>query len=230
MNPFKDMFKAVTPAASNPPVSQASAEKPLSIPGDPATAAGVVPGTPVNAMDAYNKMYENANKDTSIQAPVFKIDPKVLGEVSRGMDFVKGVDPALMEKAMGGDAKSMIQLMQSVSQNAYSASLEHATALTETHLGQRAAYDSSRVDKGVRQQLTTNALSEAPNYSHPVVRQELNRVATQYAAANPDASPQQVAKAAQKYISDLHTALQPQQTPEQQREASGEMDWTKYLS
>lgn len=185
-------------------------------------------GTPVNPLDAYAKMFDNASKSSDIQAPSFKLDPKVLGEVSSSMDFTKSIDPALMEKALAGDTKALLATIQAVGRNAYSASLEHATSLTEKHLSQRAEYETSRVNSGVRQQLTSNELSSAPNYAHPVVKAELNRVATQFSAANPDASPQEVAKAAQKYIADLSAALNPAATPTKQTE--GEVDWTKYLS
>lgn len=224
-----DMFKtspAVAPAvAPNLSASPAAVDPATGkIPGSPGTE-----GSPVNPLDAYAKMFDNANKNSDIQAPSFKIDPKILGEVSSNMDFTRDIDPALMAAALGGDAKSLLAVIQSVGRNSYSASLEHSTALTETHLGQRAAFDTSRVDKGVKQQLTSNALSTAPNYSHPVVKAELNRVATQFAAANPDASPQEVATAAQKYIADLSSALAPAKTPEQAQKESGQMDWSKYL-
>lgn len=225
-----DMFKS-SPAPDNNS-SQPPTEKSLSASPPSTDPSGKIPGSDgiqVNPLDAYKKMFDNADKSSDIQAPSFKLDPKVLGEVSKSMDFTKGIDPSLLEKALGGDAKSLMQVIQSVGQNSYSASLEHATALTETHLGQRAAFEGSRVDKGVKQQLTSNALSTATNYGHPVVKAELNRVASQYAAANPDASPQQIATAAQKYIADLNSALNPSKTPEQVTK-EGETDWTKYLS
>lgn len=219
-----DIFKA-TPAAApaapaapaTPPVSDANKEQAAS-------------QTPVNPLDAYAKMYEDANKSSNIQAPVFKIDPKVLGDVSKGMDFTAGIDPSMMEKALAGDAKSLLAVIQSVGQNSYSASLEHATALTDTHLGQRADFESKRISAGVKTQLTNSALSDAPNYSHPVVKAELNRVASMIAASNPDASPAQIAQAAQKQLQDLAAALAPQKSQEQQQADSGETDWSKYLT
>ena len=187
-------------------------------------------GTPMNPLDAYSKMFENAGKSSEIQAPSFKLDPKVLGEVSASMDFTKSVPPELMEKALAGDTKALLSAMQAVGRNAYSASLEHATSLTEKHLSQRAEYETQRLNSGVRQQLTSNELSSAPNYDHPVVKAELNRVANQFAAANPDASPQEIAQAAQKYIADLSSALNPDAKVDATKAASGEVDWTKYLS
>lgn len=231
-NIFANMFstKAVSPTEANKESFQG--QKALSDPNPSTDIKGEIPGsnpTPVNPLDIYSKMYEDANKSSDLQAPSFKLDPKVLGEVSSSMDFTKGVAPELLDKALAGDAKSLLAIMQSVGRNAYSASLEHTTALTETHLGQRADFDSKRVNQGVREQLTSNELSSAPNYSHPVVKAELNRVAGMFAKSNPDASPQQIAIAAQKHLTELSQALNPSKSPEQVAADSGEVDWSKYL-
>jgi hypothetical protein len=81
---------------------------------------------------------------------------------------------------------------------------------------------------GVRGELTTQALSDAPNFDHPVIRQELIRVAEQFAKANPDASPQEIATSAKQYMTDIASALNPKAPPK--KEADGERDWMKYLS
>jgi len=232
MSIFTNMFKTSTPTTDTAPTVQE--EKKLGESPATADASGKIPeisGTPVNPLDAYSKMFEDATKSSAIQAPSFKLDPKILGEVSATMDFTKGVQPDQMEKALAGDTKALLSVIQSVGRNAYSASLEHATSLTETHLGQRADYESKKLNTGVREQLTSNALSNAPNYDHPVVKAELNRVANQFAAANPDSSPQQIATAAQKYIADLSAALAPAtQSSNANGTKDGEMDWSKYLS
>jgi len=228
---FFDMFKsAPTAAAATDP--NATVVQPAALSATaPATVDGKIPeGTPTNPLDEYKKMFDNSVKSSDIEAPSFKIDPAVLGKVSDTMDFTKGIDPELMTKALSGDAKSLLDVMQSVGRNTYKASLEHNTSLTDAHLSNRAAFERQSVDKGVKQQLTANALSTAPNYDHPVVKAELNRVANQFAQANPDASPTQIATAAQKYIADLQGALNPTKSPEQTQAESGEVDWSKYIS
>ena len=230
MNMFANMFSTKPqPAPTNP---SPTGDKPLSASSPTTDEKGLLPGSepvPVNPLDAYKKMYENGNNSSDIQAPSFKIDPKVLGEVSNSMDLTKGIQPELMEKALAGDVKSLLSVIQSVGRNSYSASLEHTTALTETHLSQRADFDSKKLNAGVKSQLTTNELSNAPNYDHPVVKAELNRVAEMFSKANPDASPQQIALAAQKHLTELSSALNPGKTAEQQKADSGEVDWSSYL-
>jgi hypothetical protein len=200
---------------------------------DPAT--GKMPGSQPsteNPLDVYTKLYDNANKTTPEAPPSFNLDPKVVADVAGKMDFTKGVDPALVQKATSGDAAAMMQLIQEVGRNSYRASLEHTTKLTETHLGQRSEYDNKRVESGIKSQLTADALSSAPNYNHPVIKSELNRIANQFASSPEyaDATPAQIANAAKQYLNDIHAAMNPAAKTEAQTQAEEGMDWNKYLS
>lgn len=207
-------------------------QKGLSDPNPPVDENGKIPGSEqitVNPLDAYNKMYENANKASEMEPPKFAIDRKVLDEVSSGLDFTQGINPDLMEKALSGDTKALLEVIQSVGRNAYKASLEHVTALTDVHLNQRAEFDSKRLNQSIRQQLTSEALSSIPNYTHPRVKAELNRIASTFAAANPDASPKQIAEEARKYLAELYNAMNPPTSSNNKDTEKEEIDWTKYL-
>ena len=213
------------PAGNTPPASKTelSANPPAVGPD------GKMPGTDTNnqnPLDVYSKMFDTANNSSDIQAPTFKIDAKVLSEVSSKMDFTKGVNPEVLQKATSGDVNALMDIIKTVGQNSYRAAIEHNTALTDTFLTTRGDFEKKNLERGVKSQLTASELSSAPNYNHPVVKAELNRIAKQFAAANPDSSPQEVAKAAQKYISDLQAALNPKAEKESSEE---EMDWSKYL-
>lgn len=237
-----DFFKApATPAAATqqPNTQNTTGTQPENkdLSANPATTdkSGKMPGTDgitENPLDAYSKMFDNANNGSDLQAPTFKIDPKVLNNVSSKMDFTKGIAPEMLTKATSGDVSALMEIIKTVGQNSYRASLEHSTSLTDAFMAQRGEYEGQVLAKGVRSQLTSAELANAPNYNHPVVKAELNRIASQFAAANPDASPQEVAKAAQKYIFDLQAALNPAD-PTKNSDGSAkpeEMDWSKYLS
>ena len=228
-----DLFKPQTtsstqttqPAGTTPPVAKTdlSANPPAAGPD------GKMPGTDPNnqnPLDVYSKMFDTANNGSDLQAPSFKIDPKVLSDVSSKMDFTRGVNQEILAKATSGDTAALLDIIKTVGQNSYRAALEHNTALTDSYLTNRGDFDKKSLERGVKSQLTASELSSAPNYNHPVVKAELNRIASQFAAANPDASPQEVAKAAQKYIADLQNALNPTAKTESSEE---EMDWSKYL-
>lgn len=217
---------APAPAGSNPPPA---AKADLSANPPAVGPDGKMPGTDPNnqnPLDVYSKMFDTANNGSDLQAPSFKIDPKVLSDVSSKMDFTRGVNQETLAKATSGDTAALLDIIKTVGQNSYRAALEHNTALTDSYLTNRGDFDKKSLERGVKSQLTASELSSAPNYNHPVVKAELNRIANQFAAANPDASPQEVAKAAQKYIADLQNALNPTAKTESSEE---EMDWSKYL-
>lgn len=235
-----DMFRtapASNPSNPNPNVPQDTAAKPPEG-GTPQQKAEQNVNDPAksseNPLDVYQKMFDNASKNSEIQAPSFSIDPTVLTDVSSKMDFTKGINPELVQKASSGDAAAMMEMIKAVGQNAYRASLEHATKLTDTHLGQRAEFDAKRLAKGVKDQLTSDALSSNVNTNHPVVKAELNRIAREFAASSEyaDASPQQIASAAQKYLNDLHSAMNPAD-PSKDKNGDAkpaEIDYMKYIT
>lgn len=236
-----DIFKVQKPAAdinnqqqqqnNNPPQGKEN----LSDNPPTTDSNGKMPGSePLNQnpLDVYKKMFENANANAEVEAPKFSLDPKVVSDVSRKMDFTRGINPETMQKATSGDVNALLDIIKTVGQNTYRAALEHNTALTDTFISQRSEFESKKIDSGVRKQLTSSALANTPNYNHPVVKAELNRIASQFAAANPDSSPQEVAEAAKKYIEDLQSALNPSagKNADGSDDNSGEMDWTKYLT
>ena len=219
MDIFKPAPAKAAPAAAS--TSQPTAETSItsSGAGTNVAPAGTDPNSlkqeTQNPFDSYQKMFDNAAKNSAIEAPSFSLDPKIVADVASKMDFTKGLNPELIQKATSGDAASMMQLIQEVGRNSYRASLEHATKLTDTHLGQRSEFESKRVKEGVRSQLTSDALSQGSdtnaNLNHPVVKAELNRIAKSFANSPEyaDASPQEIAKAAKQYMTDLHNALNP---------------------
>lgn len=232
-----DFFKPPVDSANKGKEDQSNAPENKGLSDNPATkqADGKMPGTgepAVNPLDTYAEMFKNAAKAKPEEAPAFKLDEKVLTEVSSKMDFMKGIPPELVQKAQSGDAAAMMQMMQISNQNAYKAALEHSSALTDTYLNQRSTFEQSKINSGVREQLTHQALASTPNYNHPVIKAELNSKAAEFAKAYPDLPPQEIAKAAQKYINDLYAAMNPadpNKTPDG-KEKEKEMDWTKYLS
>jgi len=241
-NTFSDFFKPAAEIAARDASATASANSNAKANED--TGISAVPdaidnkdkipgssGNQPNPLDVYSKMLENAGKSKSEGAPDFTIDPNILNDVAGGMDFMSGLDPETLTKAKAGDTEALISMMDHVGKSGYKAALTHQAKLTGVHLDQRSTFDESRIKSAVNKGHIDNALSSAPNYNHPVVKAELNRVATEYSAQHPEASNTEVAEAAQAYIREVASALNPavakpgQDTKGQQLE----MDWSSYL-
>lgn len=187
-----------------------------------------------NPLDIYAKMYEPKEGQVESEGPPsFNIDDKVLSEVSGKMNFTSTIDPALLSKAQSGDAQAMIELIQQVGQGAYKAALKHGTALTDVHLNKRGEFEKAELSKSVKNTLTNQALSEIPNASHPVVKNELRRIAESLAKQNPDASPKEIVAEAQKYFTTVYNAISSPASAQEDNSIvkAGEVqDWEKFLT
>jgi len=221
-----DIFKTTEPAAPAAPAAKPDTTSP------PKTEDGKMAGTnqePVNPLDAYAKLFDNATKADDAP-PSFTLDPKVLNDVSGSLDFTKAVSPELLSAAQSGDNKALLQIINQVGQQSYKAALHHSTSLTDRFVSARSQHDLKGIGSQVKRNLTEQALSSTPNYNHPVVKAQLNSIANAMQVQNPDATPEQIANAAQQYIKDLADALNPAANKKDGEGAADEMDWSKYLT
>jgi hypothetical protein len=195
-----------------------------------APATPPTPEEPINPLDHYKKIFDNAaSKEGDTQGPQFNLDTNVLNDVGSKINFMNSADPELVRKATSGDAGSMLELMNIVAQNAYKTALSHGTSLTGAHLTSRDEEVKKSLGGVVKNSLIDNELSQVPNAKHPVVRQELVRIAEALAKDNPDASPAQIKEEALRYFNSVYKALNPAQ-PEPQTETAGQVqDWEKFL-
>lgn len=188
------------------------------------------PAEPQNPLDAYAKLFDNANKSQQADGPPsFNLDPETLTKVSGSLDFTQGIDPDLLSKATSGDSQAFLKIINQVGQRSYQAALHHGTTLTDKYVGARSEYDRKALPSHVRQSLTDHALNSIPNATHPVIKQQLKMISSQMQAANPDASPGEIAQAASKYIQDLAGALNPSQSASKASDSAEDMDWAAYM-
>jgi len=176
-------------------------------------------------------MFDTSKNAAEDVAPAFKLDDKVLNEVSGKLQFASGVNPELMQRAQGGDVNALIEMMNAVAQNAYKAAISHGTALTDTHLNTRAEYEKKTLGSKVKEQLISSQLADVPNANHPVVKAELARIASMLAKQNPDASAEQIKTEAVRYLKEVQAAMNPTTESQQTQKTAGEVDdWEAFLT
>lgn len=185
----------------------------------------------VDPMAAYATMFTNNPDKQGEVAPSFTIDGKVLDTVTGQLDFTKNVPPELMQKAMSGDMKSFMDIMNHVGREAYRNSLQHSSAMTDKFVGMREEFNGKRLPNLVREELTMGEITGGAGAKSPIVRQQLVEIAKKYQAANPDASPQQVAAAAKQYVADLYGALNPEASSQGVKDKQQQgTDWDAYFN
>lgn len=210
------------------------AQQPQQVPQAPQPAPAPEPEKPVeipDPMDVYSKMFEKAAAVTNEGPPAFNLDSETLSKVSSQMDFMKGVPPELLERAQNGEAKAMMELIQHTNRNAYAAALDHGTKLTDTYMGRRGEYDKSAVQSSVKTSLLDQEVASQANLKNPLVKQEVARIAREFAKSSPDANPKDIVQQAVNYFNDIHAAITPQSSPEQQKQQAGQVtDWEAFLT
>lgn len=189
------------------------------------------PQNPVNPLDFYSKSFQNTDNETDKKAPVYAISDEQLGKVAGSLDFMQGIDGELLKKAQGGDVNALMDMMNHVGRQAYSSAMSHNSSLTNTFVSERLGFEDSNLPTKLKSQLTQNELGSVTNYNHPAVKAQLNEMAQRIAKANPDYTPQEVAKQAKDYFSELAKAISGNdgESNANGQKASEITDWSKWL-
>lgn len=185
-----------------------------------------------NPLDAFKNMYDTSTTQED-KAPSFTLPKDKLSQVAQSMDFTKGIDPAVMQKAMSGDAASFMEVIQHTGRAAYEASLEHSSGLTDQYVNSRLEHDSKSFGSKVKAELTQNELGTTANFNHPVVKQQLTDTARLLSKQHPDASPQEIATMARNYVTTLAQAINPNfgdTGNASNKQTAQETNWDDYFS
>lgn len=224
-------FASMNPFASKPAAPAAPATPPT--PAAPANAGATLPNsantstTPVDPLAPFAKMYDTpAQVD---QAPQFALDQAALSTAASSLNFMQGVDPAVMQRAEAGDSKAIMQLIEHAGRQAYQNALSHSSTLTNKFTEAREAYNNKDFSGKVKSELTVNAMTGMANFDHPVVRKELIKVAQDIQRQHPDASPQEVAAKAKEYITALSQAVNPTSATPQGKGAPKSTNWDAFF-
>lgn len=136
--------------------------------------------------------------------PNMNIEPSKIMEAARTLDFTKSIAPELMDKASKGDAAAFAQVMNTMAQAAYgqgvlatSGIVQQAMTIQEKNLNERVMPDILRRHT-IRTTVEGNPLS-----SNPAVAPLLGTIEQQLTSKYPTASPSEIKKHAETYLSGL---------------------------
>lgn len=219
------------PPAKNPPGTEPAFQANQSTnptPQNPTEAA--------SPLDEYKDLFNIDTKEGEDvydpNAPFFSADPTKLAEMSSKQNFV---DPATMselaQKATGGDHQALMQLINNVSQQAFQKAADFSI-----EVGNRTA--RSAMDRGtkelpnrVRDLLSRDNLASLnPAFSHAGAKPLVNAVRQQIEQKYPEATPQEIAKMTNNYLTQFASTLtQPAAQTAQQQQQAKEEDWDTFF-
>lgn len=195
----------------------------------PAPAPAAAPAAAPNPADSPEARLAEAWKmapvDPKQQAaagprPYFgNVDPNKIAAAAQSMDFLNGVDPALVEKAKGGDADAFLAVVNASNQNAFKTAMMALPGIIEPVLQQAEQRQAERAPAIFQQLQLRTARSSDPVFNNPAVAPVVEALKTTIASQNPQATPAQVLELVQQRISDLGQVLAPLQKQQQEDNA-----------
>jgi hypothetical protein len=181
-----------------------------------------------NPLDVYGKMFDTPDGNDD-KPPTFSIDSKVMDQVVSSQDFMNGADPELVQLATSGDVKALMQLINHSSRSAYRAAIEHGGVLTDKFVGSYSQHQNKKLPDVLKGHFTEQSLAaNTPNFKHPVVKRQLTEIAQRLQKQHPDASPQEIADMSRDYLTELMSAITPED-PNKTKPKDGEVEWEKYF-
>lgn len=189
-------------------------------------------------LDRFSSLWQNPNKDGTapvdpFSQPLLNADPAKIAEAARSHDFKQAIPQELLQKALGGDATSMLEIINNVGQQALTVAAQLSTATAEfAGRGVQDRFDKVFPDR-FRQQQLGSIKPKNPVLEHPNAAPLLKMLRNQAAANNPGWTPDQVAQWAEDYLTDFSGQMSPQQQPQQQAGGASNgagQDWDAWVS
>lgn len=188
--------------------------------------------SPPKDLDSFYALMRDSSKgekgDATPAAPIdleaFSNNPEAIQQIAGKLDFTEGLSAEIKAGIENGDAKSIYQAMQSMSQRAYASSLQHALLLAGKGVSSQSASLDSRVQAQVRAALAAQATEDAiPPDAHPATALVLKSTAEGLRKAVPSMSAKEAVQAAEQFLREMTGSLDKKQA------ASKRMDWDAWL-
>jgi hypothetical protein len=201
------------------------------VPATPATTEGVVK----SGLDGFSDIWNTeANKGDPGQ-PLFNVSHDKMMEAARKQNFTAGINPDLAAKIAAGGTEAvaaMMEMMNTVAQNAYAQSAFAGTRLIEGALEKSQFAKSADIDNRIRSTALNSTLQQDnPMLSHPAAQPILNSIQQTLLVKFPNATAQELAGMAKSYLTEFATAANgPANTAAAANTQTGpkETDWSKW--
>lgn len=143
-----------------------------------------------------------------LATPLFNTDPKAIAAAASKLDFVSGLDPALVAKAMSGqDAAAFLQVLNTVGQKSLATGTQLNAATIETATSRNNERLLAAMPGQVKAITLDSMQSENPALQHPAAQPFLSLVRSQLQMKNPGMSAQDINNAAESALTGFATSL-----------------------
>ena len=205
MSFLDSLLASVSPKPATPPAASPGTEK-NGTPHAPTQEEVIQANAAVGGGDAMKTEKEKAvdiwgakPAESAIKSSVFgPTDTAKFDTAVTQMDFLKGLDPAIVQKAQSGDAAALSQLVNHVGQNSYKSAALSSKELIEQGVASKVGEIREEMKAEFRAMSGMQAIDKAnPAFTDPEVSPMLTQFKSQLRAAYPTATPEELAKHAQ---------------------------------
>jgi len=180
---------------------------------------------PKSVLDSHADLYTPST--TTDNVPEFNLASDKLDGVVKSQDFMKDLDPAIMQRLQSGDMTALSDAMNHVGRNAYKAALTHGSTLTGKFVEARFGHADKGLDGRIKSSQLNDHLSRTPNFSNPVVKQQLTDIVTRLQQKHPDAPYEEVIEEGKRILGEVANSINPKTPDPKAAEAT---DWEDYMS
>lgn len=192
----------------------------------PGGTNGGISNNPASYLDAYKDLY--TPQQATSEAPEFNLDSEKLNGVVNSQDFMQGIDPSAMQKLQSGDMSALGDIINHATRNAYKAALTHGSTLTGKYVGARFDHADKGLDGKIKSSQLQDHLSRTPNFSNPVVKQQMTDIVQRLSQKHPDAPYEDVVNEAKRILTEVAGAVNPE-SPQNKPQVK-EQDWEAFMS
>lgn len=161
-----------------------------------------------NPLDAYADLWKVDTKNVPgaghepSMVPQLTVEPTKIMEVARTIDFTKGIAPELLDKAVKGDAESLVTLINSAAQNAYAQGAMATTSIVKNAFTiQDQNFKQTVMPSVLRRHSINSEVQKVSIADNPAAAPMLQILEQQFATKYPTASPTEIREHAEQYLS-----------------------------
>lgn len=162
-------------------------------------------------LDGFKDLWKIDDKNKAVAptlSPVLNVEPTKIMEAARQIDFTKGVDTALVDKATKGDAAAFMNVINTVAQNAFAQGAAATTRIVDTGFkAQENNFNKSVMPDILRRHSIKEAVAETPLASNPAAAPLIGMLEQALTAKFPTAAASEIKSQASKFLDEFATSI-----------------------
>lgn len=195
----------------------------------------------VSGIDRFQDLWQTpAKKEGEQEATfdpnkLFDLDPAKLQEGLKGFDVTKGIKQEDLQAVLGGGedaAAALLRILNTSNQATLQAAITAAGGMTQSAMGRAIPSLDGKIQQTVRTQQIGNKLNaDSPLMKNEATKPILSALATQFAAKNPNATPEEVVGMVNDYMVSFGESMglqKPGAGGQQEQQAAQVKDWSKF--